>query len=239
MTRFMTLDFADGDRPALLGRVAAMARGPYAYVVTPNVDHVIKLMDGRVEADVYRAADLKVCDSRILAHLARLRGKALAVYPGSDLTADLLASDHDLTIGVFGPDRAAFDDLVARYPRRRFTFVDAPILAPGSPAWFAAVDEAARADWEVLLACVSFPKQERFAHALRAAGRKTGVTLCVGASVDFLTGRQQRAPRLYQQLSLEWLHRLMSQPRRMFRRYVLEGPAIFGLFLRHEVLGRG
>ena len=239
MTRFMTLDFADGDRPALLGRVAAMAREGYGYVVTPNVDHVIKLMDGRVEADVYRAADLMVCDSRILAHLARLRGKALAVYPGSDLTADLLASDHDLTIGVFGPDRAAFDDLVARYPRRRFTFVDAPMLAPGSPAWFAAVDEAARADWEVLLACVSFPKQERFAHALRAAGRKTGVTLCVGASVDFLTGRQQRAPRLYQQLSLEWLHRLMSQPRRMFRRYVLEGPAIFGLFLRHEVLGRG
>ena len=235
----MTLDFADGDRPALLGRVAAMARGSYGYVVTPNVDHVIKLMDGRVEGDVYRAADLMVCDSRILAHLARLRGKTLAVYPGSDLTADLLASDHDLTIGVFGPDRAAFDDLAVRYPRRRFTFIDAPMLTPGTPAWIAAVDEAARADWDVLLACVSFPKQERFAHALRAAGRNTGVTLCVGASVDFLTGRQQRAPRLYQQLSLEWLHRLMSQPRRMFRRYVLEGPAIFGLFLRHEVLGRG
>lgn len=239
MTRFMTLDFADGNRPALLGRVAAMARGPYAYVVTPNVDHLIKLMDGRVESDVYCAADLMVCDSRILAHLARLRGKVLAVYPGSDMTGDLLASDHDLTIGVFGPDRAAFDDLVARYPRRRFTFIDAPMLTPGAPAWIAAVDEAARADWDVLLACVSFPKQERFAHALRAAGRKTGVTLCVGASVDFLTGRQQRAPRLYQQLSLEWLHRLMTQPRRMFRRYVLEGPAIFGLFLRHEVLGRG
>ena len=240
MTRFMTLDFADGDRPALLARVAAMARGEgYGYVVTPNVDHVIKLMDGRVEADVYRAADLKVCDSRILAHLARLRGKALTVYPGSDMTADLLASDHDLTLGVFGPDRAAFDDLVARYPRRRFTFIDAPMLTPGTPGWIAAVDEAARADWDVLLACVSFPKQERFAHALRAAGRKTGVTLCVGASVDFLTGRQQRAPRLYQQLSLEWLHRLMTQPRRMFRRYVLEGPAIFGLFVRHEVLGRG
>ena len=240
MTRFMTLDFADGDRSALLARVAAMARGPYGYVVTPNVDHVIKLMDGRVEADVYRAADLMVCDSRILAHLARLRGKTLAVYPGSDMTADLLASEHDLTIGVFGPDRAAFDDLVARYPVRRFTFIEAPMgLTPGTGVWVSAVAEAARAEWDVLLACVSFPKQERFAHALRAAGRKTGVTLCVGASVDFLTGRQHRAPRLYQQLSLEWLHRLMSQPRRMFRRYVLEGPAIFGLFLRHEVLGRG
>lgn len=241
MTRFMTLDFADGDRPAQLARVAAMARGPYGYVVTPNVDHVIKLMDGRVEPDVYNGAALKVCDSRILAHLARLRGKTLAVYPGSDMTADLLESPlaDGLTIGVFGPDRAAFDDLAARYPRRRFTFLDAPMLTPGTPAWIAAVDDAARAEWDVLLACVSFPKQERFAHALRAAGREQGVTLCVGASVDFLTGRQQRAPRLYQQLSLEWLHRLMTQPRRMFRRYVIEGPAIFGLFIRHEVLGRG
>ena len=239
MTRFMTLDFADGDRPALLARVAVMARGPYGYVVTPNVDHVVKLMDGRVEAEVYDGAALKVCDSRILAHLARLRGKALAVYPGSDLTVDLLASDHDLTVGVFGPDRAAFDDLVARFPRRRFTFIDAPLgLTPGTDVWAAAVDGAACAEWDVLLACISFPKQERFAHALRAAGRERGVALCVGASVDFLTGRQQRAPRLYQRLSLEWLHRLMSQPRRMFRRYVVEGPAIFGWFLRTEVLGR-
>lgn len=240
MTRFMTLDFADGDRPALLARVAAMARGPYGYVVTPNVDHVIKLMDGRVEAEVYDGAALKVCDSRILAHLARLRGKILAVYPGSDMTADLLASPlaHDLTIGVFGPDRAAFNDLAGRYPNCRLTFIEAPMLTPGTPGWIAAVDAAARADWDVLLACVSFPKQEQFAHALRAAGRKRGVALCVGASVDFLTGRQQRAPRIFQRLSLEWLHRLMSQPRRMFRRYVIEGPAIFGWFVRTEVFGR-
>ncbi|WP_298747703.1 WecB/TagA/CpsF family glycosyltransferase [uncultured Brevundimonas sp.] len=236
MTRFMTLDFADGDRPALLARVAAMARGSYGYVVTPNVDHVIKLMDGRLEAGIYDGAALKVCDSRVLAHLARLRGKALAVYPGSDLTADLLAAGHDLTIGVFGPDRAAFDDLAARYPDRRLTFIEAPMLSPGTPAWDAAVDAAAAADWDVLLACVSFPKQEMFAHALRAAGREQGVALCVGASVDFLTGRQRRAPRIFQRLSLEWLHRLLTQPRRMFRRYVIEGPAIFGWFVRTEVL---
>lgn len=239
MTRFMTLDFAEEDRPALLARVATMAGGPYGYVVTPNVDHVVKLMDGRIEREVYDGAALKVCDSRILAHLARLRGKALAVYPGSDLTADLLASDHRLTIGVFGPDRAAFEDLRARFPHRRFTFIEAPMLTPGTPGWTDAVEAAARADWDVLLACVSFPKQERFAHALRGAGRERGVALCVGASVDFLTGRQHRAPVLFQRLSLEWLHRLLSQPRRMFRRYVVEGPAIFGWFVRTEVLGRG
>lgn len=238
MTAFMTLDFADGDRAALRDRVIGMARGPYAYVVTPNVDHVIKLMDGRVPRDVYSGADLKVCDSRILAHLARLRGKALSVYPGSDLTADLLGSPatEALTVAVFGPDRAAFDDLVDRYPRQRLVFLPAPMLTPATTAWTTAVRATAEAEWDILLACVSFPKQERFAHALRDAGRTHGVTLCVGASIDFLTDRQQRAPRLVQRLSLEWLHRLLSQPRRMFRRYVIEGPAIFGWFVRTELL---
>ena len=239
MTRFMTLDFADGDRTQTLARVLDMARGAYGYVVTPNVDHVVKLMDGRVARDIYEGADLKVCDSRVLSHLARLRGVALPVYPGSDLTADLLASPaaEGLVIAVFGPDRAAFDDLDTRYPRQTLRWIEAPMLTPGTPGWTAAVKAAADVEWDVLLACVSFPKQELFAHALRAAGRKTGVALCVGASVDFLTGRQQRAPRIFQQLSLEWLHRLVSQPRRMFRRYVIEGPAILGWFVRTEVLG--
>ncbi|HEX8661715.1 MAG TPA: WecB/TagA/CpsF family glycosyltransferase [Brevundimonas sp.] len=239
MTRFMTLDFAGGDRSAMLDRVIGMARAPYGYVVTPNVDHVIKLMDGRISRDIYDGADLKICDSRILAHLARLRGLTLPVYPGSDMTADLLAASaaEDLVIAVFGPDRAAFDDLAARYPRQTLRWIEAPMLTPGTAGWTAAVRAAAKAEWDVLLACVSFPKQELFAHALRAAGRKSGVTLCVGASVDFLTGRQQRAPRIFQQLSLEWLHRLLSQPRRMFRRYVIEGPAIFGWFVKTELMG--
>jgi len=238
MIRFMTLEFAGGDRSAMLDRVIGMARASYGYVVTPNVDHVIKLMDGRVPRDVYDGADLKICDSRILSHLARLRGVVLPVYPGSDMTADLLASPaaEGLTLAVFGPDRAAFENLAARYPRQTLKFLEAPMLAPGTLAWRAAVAHTAHADWDVLLACVSFPKQELFAHALRAAGRQTGVTLCIGASVDFLTGRQQRAPRIFQRLSLEWLHRLLSQPRRMFRRYVIEGPAILGWFVRTELL---
>ena len=53
MARFMTLDFADGDRPQMLARVIGMVRGAYGYVVTPNVDHVVKLMDGRVGREVY------------------------------------------------------------------------------------------------------------------------------------------------------------------------------------------
>lgn len=236
-TDFMTLSFRNGAPGALRGEVAAMACGPYGYVVTPNVDHVVRLLGGRVDEAVYRGAALMVCDSRILSGLARLKGKRLSVYPGSDLTADLLAAPQGLRFGLFGPDEAAATDLIARFPDVAFTFIPAPMMAPGSAQWDRAVAQAAAADWDVLLVCISFPKQEQFAHALKAAGRVTGVALCVGASVDFLTGRQSRAPKLFQTLGIEWLYRLASQPRRMFRRYVIEGPAIFGWFLRLEAFG--
>ncbi|RZJ05768.1 MAG: glycosyltransferase [Brevundimonas sp.] len=238
MTRFMTLDFADGDLEQTVRKIAVAARSPYGYVVTPNVDHVVKLLDGTVPREIYEQAALRLCDSRILKLLAKLRGKSLSLCLGSDLTGRLLRSTDlgDTVIAVFGPDKAAFDDLAARYPKQRLVYLPAPMMAPGSEEWGQAVNEVAGADWDILLACVSFPKQELFAKALSDAGRKTGVALCVGASVDFLTGRQQRAPKLMRHMSLEWLHRLLSQPRRMFRRYVIEGPAILGWFVRTEVL---
>lgn len=237
MTRFMTLDFEDGTREQLLNRVAGLACAPYSYVVTPNVDHVVKLLEGRVSAEVYRGAGMMVCDSRILAHLARLRGKSLSVYPGSDMTSDLLDSEvaEEWRIGVFGPDAEAFAELANRYPDLKLIHLDAPMMQPNDAAWHQAVRTVAAAPWDVLLVCISFPKQEIFAHALKDAGRTQGVSLCVGASVDFLTGRQQRAPHWVQKMSLEWLYRLLSQPRRMFRRYVIEAPAIFGWFIRTEV----
>lgn len=237
-TDFMTLRFRDGAPGALRGEVAAMAQGPYGYVVTPNVDHLVRLLGGRVDEAVYRGAALMVCDSRILAALARLKGKRLSVYPGSDLTADLLAAPQGLRFGLFGPDEAAAADLAVRFPNVAFTFIPAPMMTPGSTEWERAVAVAAGVDWDVLLICISFPKQEQFAHALKAAGRRTGVALCVGASVDFLTGRQSRAPRVFQTLGIEWLYRLASQPRRMFRRYIVDGPKIFGWFLRLEAFGR-
>jgi len=146
------------------------------------------------------------------------------------------SASSDLSIAVFGPDKAACADLAARYPHLQLAHIEAPMMQIGDAAWQTALDQAVSTPWDVLLVCISFPKQEAFAHALKAAGRTNGVALCVGASVDFLTGRQQRAPRLVQQLSLEWLYRLLSQPRRMFRRYVIEASAIFGWFIRLEVL---
>ena len=60
----------------------------------------------------------------------------------------------------------------------------------------------------------------------------SGLALCVGAALDFITGSQKRAPLIARRLGLEWAHRLLTNPRRMWRRYLVEGPAIFVLAYR-------
>ena len=70
----------------------------------------------------------------------------------------------------------------------------------------------------------------------RAVAR--GLALCVGASINFLTGLERRAPVWMQHLSLEWLFRLLQDPRRLARRYLVRGPRIFALLPHLEIVLR-
>ena len=63
-------------------------------------------------------------------------------------------------------------------------------------------------------------------------GDVKGVGLCCGASLDFLTGKTARAPQWMRKSRLEWLHRLLSEPKRLAKRYLLDGPAIFKIWRR-------
>ena len=80
--------------------------------------------------------------------------------------------------------------------------------------------------------CVGSPQQELIAAEVAKLGDARGLALCVGAALEFLTDRQKRAPALARQLGLEWAHRLLTNPRRLWRRYLVEGPAIFLLAYR-------
>jgi exopolysaccharide biosynthesis WecB/TagA/CpsF family protein len=74
---------------------------------------------------------------------------------------------------------------------------------------------------------VGSPQQELVARALQERGRARGLALCVGASLDFIGGIEQRAPLWMQRASLEWLYRLLQNPRRLAGRYLVRGPRIF------------
>lgn len=92
--------------------------------------------------------------------------------------------------------------------------------------------EEARAD--IVLLAIGAPQSEMVALTIASRGRARGVALCIGASVEFLSGQKRRAPAWMQRAGLEWLFRLVSEPGRLWRRYLVEGPRIFAIWWRHR-----
>jgi len=208
----------------------------FGYVVTPNVDHVVRLAraSGAVRA-AYAGAALCLCDSRVLARLARLCGVVLPVAPGSDLTAALFArvvraGDRIVIVGATDED---IERVRSLYPAFDFVHLAAPYgLREDGAARAELARKAVAAAGRFTLLAVGSPQQELIADAMAGEAGASGTGLCIGASVDFITGRQRRAPALVQRLGLEWGWRLGSDPRRLARRYLIDGPAIFPMVWR-------
>jgi N-acetylglucosaminyldiphosphoundecaprenol N-acetyl-beta-D-mannosaminyltransferase len=229
---FLDLQFGLATQGDVLHTIAARPRSaPFAYVVTPNVDHLVRLQFTRSDLfPAYRQAWLTLCDSRILHRLAQGAGLQLPVVPGSDLTAALferVIRPGD-PVAILGGSPSAIAELRERYGLSDLAHYDPPMGFAADPAQFERalaflLDARAR---YVFLA-VGSPQQELLAYQLQRRRAATGTGFCIGASLDFLTGRQSRAPRVIQRLSLEWLYRLLSNPQRLWRRYLLDGPLIF------------
>lgn len=215
----------------------------FRYVVTPNVDHIVRLWkEPEVYAPLYSAAWLSVCDSRILELLAKFSGVPLHAVPGSDLTAQLFDNviAKDETINVIGADFEIITQIKKLYGVRRINHHEPPMGMRHKPEAIAAAaqfiaDHPAR----YTFICVGSPQQEMVAKACLERGDCTGLGLCVGASLEFLTGRVKRAPKWMQAIRMEWFYRLLSEPRRMWKRYLVEGPKIFLIWVRWSIKKTG
>ncbi len=238
---FLGVDFDRINLNDVLARLRGVAAGSaFAYVVTPNVDHVVRLSQATDRSsllDLYSTADLCVCDSRVLSLIARLHGIDLPVVPGSDLTEHLMRDvvQPGDRIAIVGGDATLIDDLAARFPHIAFAHHAPPMGMRHEPA---AIAEAARfiasTGARFTMLAVGSPQQEMVAAAVRRIPSATGTALCIGVSLDFITGRRRRAPQWVRKLSLEWAHRLVAEPRRLARRYLVEGPRIFLLAARYR-----
>jgi N-acetylglucosaminyldiphosphoundecaprenol N-acetyl-beta-D-mannosaminyltransferase len=221
---------------------------------TPNLHHMQAYANG-ADAEVYErssklpGARLVVADGMPLIWASRLRGTPLPErVAGSNLIWSLTAAaaQHDATIFLLGGNpgaaEACAERMRAEYPDVRI----AGLLAPpnGFEKDERAIDEIVAtlraAGPEIVYLALGFPKQEELALQLAPHLPATWF-VGVGISFSFVSGEVQRAPRWMQAAGLEWVHRLVQEPRRLFRRYVLDGlPFAVRMFtdaLRSRVVG--
>ena len=235
-TNFLDLHF---DRLGFAGvkrRLRAVTNAtPYGYIVTPNVDQVVRLHGDPSLRPMWDAAEICVCDSQVLRLLAKFRGIDLKLVRGSDLCAALF---HEIvrpgdTIAVVGATRPCIEELRASFPKVKILHHEPPMgLKSNAAARTAAAEFVASSNARFALVAVGSPQQEMIATEVRGQSGATGFALCIGAGLDFVTGRQRRAPKALQAVGLEWAHRLATNPRRLWKRYLVEGVRIFPIYLR-------
>jgi N-acetylglucosaminyldiphosphoundecaprenol N-acetyl-beta-D-mannosaminyltransferase len=237
------LDFADLTLTDAARVIAARPDGaPFRYVVTPNADHLVRLSRDSELTGIYRDAWLRLLDSRVVSGMARaLRLPVPSVVLGSDLTTLLILTHINAgeRTTIIGMRPARLPALVARCGLAAPAHFDPPMGFDQDPGAFAdAVSFVLEHPARFVFLAVGSPRQERLAAAIAATGRATGTGLCIGASLDFLTGAQSRAPAWVRRLGLEWAFRLASAPRRLARRYLIDSPRVVPLLLRERWAGR-
>lgn len=234
------------DMEQAIERVDRLARGARpSYVVTPNVDHLVRLQRSAAFRDVYRDAALVLADGAPVVWAARLLGTPLpAKVSGSDLFeryAELAARRGRRLFflgGRPGAAEGAAEVLRERHPRLQVVGTHCPPYGfERDPALDQQAIQAVRdARPDVLFVGLGSPKQEEWARR-HLELLEVPVVVCVGASFDFTSGQVQRAPRLLQRCGLEWAWRLAMEPRRLFRRYLVDDMSFFA-YLAGQLLGR-
>jgi N-acetylglucosaminyldiphosphoundecaprenol N-acetyl-beta-D-mannosaminyltransferase len=186
----------------------------------------------RAYLDVLNRADLNVPDGMPVAWALRVFGRKSARLAGSDGMALLCDVGRGRSLRhVFLGGRPDVVERLELELRRAYPGIQIAgrLQAPFRPLTdeeLTAVDRAIRlARADLVWVGSGTPLQEFLADDLRRLG-SAPVILCVGAAFDFVSGAKRRAPRWMQRAGLEWLHRLGSEPRRLWRRYLV-GNAIF------------
>lgn len=234
MTHFLGLNITDITIEKVVEKLFS---GDFAnkILVTPNVDHIVRYHKDPSFKNIYDKTDIYLNDSRVLKLLSN--NKIHNVVPGSDLTRlifEKLATKKKNVV-VIGATTNDILTVRKKYSTQSITHIEPSFGFINRPNEINnIVTECLAYTNSLYFLCVGSPQQEKLALALRDAGVQ-GEFLCVGASILFLSGAEKRAPTIVQKLSLEWAFRLFQSPKRLWKRYLIEGPYIFLLLFRYSV----
>lgn len=202
------------------------------FVVTPNVDHIVKLQTHTGLQNAYQRAALVVTDGRPVRWAARWLGVNIPeTVPGSDLVPAIFdfaqAQQSPIKVFLLGAMPGVADRAKAVI---HTTWPMVSVVGTHSPDFgfdkkeadskaICALVNASGAD--LLVLGLGAPKQELWVTQY-ADQLSVKVGLCVGATIDFIAGEKARAPMWMRKCGLEWLHRMLSEPKRLAKRYFVD-----------------
>lgn len=216
------------DAVARLRSWIAESDGNCGYVVTPNVDHAVLLSENESFRSAYDQADLILADGHPIVWASRLLRQPLPErVPGSELVPALFDSyKNSGALKVFllgalpGVGARAAANMKRQWPNVQTVGVYSPPIGfendPDECSYALGRISLCRPD--VVIVGLGAPKQEIWVNQYHKQMNAKAV-LCVGATIDFLAGEQKRAPVWMRKIGIEWIHRMCSQPRRLFKRY--------------------
>jgi len=213
-------------------------------LLTPNVDHLIKLQQDFDFYQIYKQADYIVCDSQILMYVAAFLGNKLEEkISGSDFFTKFYhyyQSDRKIKIFLLGGEKKAAE--LAQY-KINSQVGRKMVVGVYSPPFGFEKDETQcqqiiklidDSGATVLAVGVGAPKQEKWIAQYKNYLPKVKIFLAVGATINFEAGIIKRAPKWMSNAGLEWLYRLISEPKRLWRRYLLDSLPFFWLVLKQK-----
>jgi len=218
--------------------VEQLDRGQGGCVVTANLDHLLRCKRSPEYRALVAGADRVVADGMPLIWASRLRGTPLPErVAGSSLCLSLAATlaKHHRSVYLLGGDpgvaEAAGEVLERRFPGLRIAGTHCPPFGfEQDPAEMETIRRRlVAASPDVVYVALGSPKQEHLSERLRAEFPQSW-WLGVGISLSFITGDVKRAPRWVQVIGCEWIHRLVQEPKRLARRYLVDNIP-FGLEL--------
>lgn len=212
---------------------------------TPNVDHIMKLQTNRDFYQAYLAANYRICDSQILLYASKFLGTPIQEkISGADFFRafyEYYSNDEKMRIFLLG----SVEGVAAKAQDQINNKVGRKIVVDTYSPSFNFENNQAECDKiinlinqsgaTVLAVGVGAPKQEIWIHKHKKKLKNLKIFLAIGATIDFEAGHCQRAPLWMRNVGLEWFHRLISEPQRLWKRYLLEDLPFFWLLWKQKL----
>jgi exopolysaccharide biosynthesis WecB/TagA/CpsF family protein len=214
-------------------------------IFTPNVDHLIKLQRDPDFVQAYSIADYKICDSQILMYASKFLGTPIKEkISGSDLFpafCNYHKNNEEIKIFLLGAAQGVASSAQKKINHKIGRSI---VVNSYSPPFGFEKDEAEcqkivdtinNSDATVLAIGLGAPKQEKWIYKYKDDLKSIKIFMALGATIDFEAGNVKRAPKWMSEIGLEWLFRLLCEPKRLWKRYLLDDIPFLFLILKQKL----